>query len=89
MRWSGNDNLDISVVWEANGVFGETANQRTLTGATIWNAVSIDGDPATHPGPGIGMAGSTAMTGGPFWGDQPSFNLNGITPAAVPIPGAI
>lgn len=80
--WNGNLNIDVSVVWNPNGVFGTTTNQQTLTGTAIWNAVSIDGD--TLPGPGIGMA-----LDGPTTGFQLSFNLNGITPAAVPLPYAI
>ena len=80
--WNGSLNIDISILWDANGVFGTTANQRTLTGTALWNAVSIDGD--TYPGPGIGMA-----IGGPTQNFQISFNLNGITPAAVPLPAAI
>lgn len=80
--WNGNFNIDVSVLWNANGVFGTTAAQRTLTGTAVWNAVSVDGDGLG--GPGIKMA-----LGGPFQNSQANFNLNGITPAAVPLPAAV
>lgn len=81
--WNGNNNIDISIVWDANGVFGTTAAQQTYTGTAVWNSVSVDGDPGGSPGPGIGMA-----LGGPTQGFQANFNLNGITPAAVPLPAS-
>ena len=80
--WNGNNNIDVSVLWNANGVFGTTAAQQTLTGAAVWNAVSIDGDGLG--GPGIKMA-----LGGPFQNFQANFNLHGLTPAAVPVPAAV
>lgn len=82
--WNGSLNVDISILWNANSVFGTTTNQQLLTGTANWDAVSVDGDPTIHPGPGIGM-----QIDGPLGYFQPNFNLNGITPAAVPLPGAI
>lgn len=80
--WNGNNNIDVSVLWNPNGVFGTTAAQQSLTGTAVWNAVSIDGD--GNGSPGIKMA-----LGGPFANFQANFNLNGITPAAVPLPAAV
>ena len=81
-NWNGNNNIDVSVLWNPNGVFGTTAAQQSLTGTAVWNAVSIDGD--GNGSPGIKMA-----LGGPFANFQANFNLNGITPAAVPLPAAV
>lgn len=83
-NWNGNNNIDISVVWDANRVFGTTADQQTLTGTALWNSSSIDGDPGVSPGPGIGMA-----VGGPTQSYQANFSLNGITPVTVPLPASI
>lgn len=80
--WSSSANIDVAVVWNANGVFGTTAAQQSLTGTQVWNSVSVDGD--GNGSPGIKMA-----PGGPFQGSQANFNLNGITPAAVPLPAAV
>jgi len=80
--WNGNNNIDVSVLWNPNGVFGTAGPQRNLTGAAVWNSVSIDGD--GNGSPGIKMA-----AGGPFANFQANFNLNGITPAAVPLPPAV
>lgn len=80
--WNGNNNIDVSVLWNPNGVFGTTTAQRNLTGTAVWNAVSVDGDASGAPG--IKMA-----AGGPFANFQANFNLNGITPSAVPLPAAV
>ena len=79
--WGGNANIDVAVVWNANGVFGNNAAQQTLTGTAVWNAVSVDGN-------GDGIPGILMPVGGPFAGFHANFNLNGITPAPVPIPAA-
>ena len=80
--WNGNANIDVSVVWNANGIFGTTPSQQTLTGAAIWNAVSVDGN-------GDGIPGIKTQPSAPIAGYSFNFNLNGITPAAVPLPPAI
>ena len=78
-----NCNIDVSVLWNANGVFGNSAVQQTLTGTKVWSAVSIDGD-------GNGIPGIAMNGGGPFGGFNANFNLNGITPTnAVPVPAAV
>lgn len=78
--WNGSFNMDISILWAANGVFGNTAAQQTLTGTAVWNAVSMDGD-------GDGIPGIAMNTGSPLSSYMANFNLNGITP--VPLPGAV
>lgn len=81
-NWSSNSNIDVVVLWNANGVFGNNAAQQTLTGTAVWNSVSIDGN-------GDGIPGTPMVAGGPFAGFNANFNLNGITPAAVPLPAAV
>ena len=80
--WNGNLNMDVSVLWAANGVFGTTAVQQTVTGTKVWNSVSIDGD-------GVGSPGIHMQNDGPIGSSRVNFNLNGITPAAVPLPAAV
>jgi hypothetical protein len=83
--WNNNNNIDVALLWNANGVFGAGA-QQTLTGAAVWNSVSIDAD-------GNGSPGYKMAAGGPFANFQANFNVNGITPAAasapVPLPAAV
>lgn len=84
-NWGTNQNIDVAVLWDANGVFGNNASQRTLTGTTVWDSVSIDGD--GNGVPGIGMP-----AGGPFAGFNANFNLQGMTattPAPIPVPAAV
>lgn len=81
-NWGSSSNIDVSVLWNADGMFGNNAGQRTLTGTTIWDSVSIDGNGDGVPG--ISMAG-----GGPFQNFNANFNLQGITPSAVPVPAAV
>ena len=81
--WNANNNIDVSIVWNANGVFGNDAAQQTLTGTKMWNAVSVDGD-------GNNIPGIKMQPGGPFANFNANFNLNGITPtSAVPVPAAV
>ncbi|HQU17212.1 MAG: hypothetical protein B7Z74_00915 [Deltaproteobacteria bacterium 21-66-5] len=80
-NWNGNNNIDVAVVWDANGVFGNSS-QQSLSGTGVWNAVSVDGN-------GDGVPGIPMVAGGPFAGFNANFNLNGITPAPVPIPAAV
>lgn len=80
--WNSNQNIDVAVLWDDNGMFGNNDSQRILSGATVWNSVSIDGN--TDGVPGIPMP-----TGGPFAGFNANFNLQGITPSAVPVPAAV
>ena len=80
-----NHNIDVSVLWNPNGVFGNNTNQQSGTGTAVWNSVSIDGN-------GDGIPGIPMAAGGPFAGYQANFSLNGITPAApapVPLPAAV
>lgn len=86
-NWGATQNIDVAVLWDANGVFGNNANQQTLTGTTIWDSVSIDGN-------GDGIPGISMPAGGPFAGFNANFNLQGITPGAaapapVPVPAAV
>ena len=80
--WNGNLNIDVSILWNANGVFGNDLIQQTLTGTAVWNAVSIDGD-------ANGIPGIKMQPGGPFANFNANFNLKGITPNAVPVPAAV
>ena len=75
--WNGNNNVDVVILWNANGVFGNNAAQRTLTGTAVWNAVSVDGD-------NDGIPGIRLLPGGPIEPFPFNFNLNGITPTPVP-----
>ncbi len=77
MDWNGLYNMDVSVLWKANGVFGNNATQQGLTGTAVWNAVSVDGN-------GDGIPGIPIATGGPFTNLQINFNLNGISPVPEP-----
>ena len=77
--WNNNLNIDVSVLWTPNAVFGNNAIQQTLTGTAVWNAASIDVN-------GDGIPGTKMAPGGPLTGYQINFNLNGITP--VPVPAA-
>lgn len=81
-NWGSTNNIDVAVLWDANGVFGNNAAQRTLTGTTVWNSVSIDGN-------GDGIPGISMPAGGPFQGFNANFNLQGITPSPVPVPAAV
>ena len=33
--WGSSANIDVAVVWNANGVFGNNSNQQTLTGTAV------------------------------------------------------
>ncbi len=77
--WNGNNNIDVSVLWNPNAAFG---GNQGLSGAGLWNASSIDGN-------GDGIMGIPMASGGPFFGFSANFNLQGITPAAVPLPPAV
>lgn len=81
-NWGSNSNIDVAVVWDDNGAFGNNANQQTLTGTTVWDAVSVDGN-------GDGIPGISMPAGGPFQNFNANFNLQGITPSAVPVPAAV
>ena len=72
-------NIDVSVLWNPNAAFG---GPQGLSGAGLWNASSIDGD-------ADGIMGIVMNNGGPFGGFSANFNLQGITPAAVPLPPAV
>ena len=76
--WGANKNIDVAVLWKPNAAFG---GNQSLSGPGIWNSSSIDGD-------GDGVMGIKMAPGGPFQGKEANFNLNGITPAAVPVPAA-
>lgn len=77
--WSSNKNIDVSVLWSPNAMFG---GNQGLSGTTIWNASSVDGN-------GDGIMGIPMNPGGPFQGFSANFNLQGITPSAVPLPAAV
>ena len=85
-NWGSNQNIDVVVLWDANGVFGNNAGQQTLTGTAEWDSVSVDGD-------GDGIPGTGMPAGGPFADFNANFNLNGITPAegpaVIPVPAAV
>ena len=68
-------NIDVAVVWDANGVF---QGDQTLTGTKVFDAVSRDDDGNGNPG--------IPMVDGPFAGFEANFNLDGITPDASPVP---
>jgi len=76
--WNGNFNIDVGVVWDANGIF---AGPEKGGGTTAWNSVSVDGN-------GNGVPG-IPMVDGPFVGFNANFNINGITPTSVPVPAAV
>lgn len=82
-----NCNIDVSVLWNPNAVFGGSfyagaTNTAGNSATTVWNASSIDGD-------GNGIMGISMNAGGPFGGFNANFNLQGITPNAVPVPAAV
>ena len=77
--WGSNLNIDVSVLWNPNGVF---SGNQSWSGSGVWNAVSVDGN-------GDGIPGIPGAAGGPFAGASANFNLQGITPAAVPLPAAV
>lgn len=86
-NWGTSQNIDVAVLWDANGTFGNNPGQQTLTGTTVWDSVSIDGN-------GDGIPGISMPGGGPFAGFNANFNLQGITPtvpaaAPVPVPAAV
>lgn len=86
-NWGTTSNIDVAVLWDPNGVFGNNAAQQTLTGTTVWDSVSVDGN-------GDGIPGISMPAGGPFAGFNANFNLQGITPTAappapVPVPAAV
>ncbi|MES2406971.1 MAG: hypothetical protein V4528_06585 [Pseudomonadota bacterium] len=75
--WNGIYNMDVSVLWKPNGVFGNNVNQQGLTGTAVWDAVSVDGS-------GDGIPGIPIANGGPFTDLHINFNLNGIRPLPEP-----
>ena len=77
--WNGNNNIDVAVLWNPNSPFG---GDQTLTGTKSFNASSVDGN-------GDGIMGIPMAPKGPFAGASANFNLQGITPAAVPLPAAV
>ena len=85
--WNGNLNNDVTVLWNANTVFGGSfsaggTNTVGNSATTVWNASSGDVD-------GNGIMGLKMNPNGPFANNSANFNLRGITPAPVPIPAAV
>ena len=66
--WNNNNNIDVAIVWDINGVFPGPGNGA----GQIFNLVSVDGD-------GDGIPG-IRMPDGPFTGFSANFNIN-FTPA--------
>jgi len=72
--WNGNDNIDVALAWNINGVFtGSPGNNSTDQGAKgqIFSLASIDSDHDGLPG--------QPMADGPFAGFNANFNIK-MTP---------
>ncbi len=77
-NWGSNSNIDVALVWDSNSAFASTEYGG---GTGVWNSVSVDAN-------GDGIPG-IPMVDGAFIGFNANFNLNGITPSAVPVPAAV
>jgi hypothetical protein len=82
--WNVNQNIDVALLWDLNGVFDSTSAHSLYQGPagsapatdTVYDLVSIDGD-------GDGIPG-IRMIDGPFINFSANFNLREVpTPPAI------